>query len=79
MVCRSVFVWSFPEILSTMHGLENFPSLTTMATRALKKALQDAISCISLVSGGTYMKDDLHYSVSCKFSESVCARISCAH
>lgn len=47
MVCRSVFVWAFPEILSARHGPGNFPSLRTMATRALKKVVQDAISCVS--------------------------------
>lgn len=47
MVCRSVFVWAFPEILSARHGPGNFPSLRTMATRALQKVLQDAISCVS--------------------------------
>lgn len=33
MVCRSMYVWPFPEILSTKHSPENFPSLATMATR----------------------------------------------
>lgn len=86
MVCRSMFVWSIPR---NSFYPEKFPSLTTMATRVLKKALWDAISCISAmlslwnlhsrVSGGAYMKDGYHYSVSYMFSESLCSHISFAH
>lgn len=37
MVCRSVFVRAFPGILSARHGPGNFPSFTTMATRAWRR------------------------------------------
>lgn len=89
MVCRSVFVRAFPGILSAMRGPGNFPSLTTVATKTLKRAVQDAISCISAllslenphsrVRGVTPMKDDHHYSVSYMLSDSLSARISFAH